>query len=129
MKKTLFSMALAVSLIMGCTFAFADSAGHGEVKSQENMNAQTLKKALGEAIIVQDGKESWILHQPKENRRQYFPGTSLRRKGGKIAQCFTLTTRLIIFTHDYRFRNRKQKREKVFSLLPFYSKSIILISF
>ncbi len=81
MKHVLFTMALIASLVLGSTLAFANSNAQQTSTSQKHMNAEKLKKGLNEAFVVEDGKDSWVLHQPKENPRQYF----LPNSKGKMA--------------------------------------------
>jgi len=76
MKTILLSLALVASLMFGSTLALADtSAQHGK-QTIQTMSAQSgkadRKKGLSEALVVPNGQESWILHQPVERYPQYF---------------------------------------------------------
>lgn len=83
MKNILFSIALAVSLVIGSSFAFAEPTAPHSGDKQIKMNSQELKKGLDEAIVVGNGKDSWVLHQPKENPTRYFLPTSEEKMAGE----------------------------------------------
>ena len=81
MKNTLFAIALVASLIFGSTLGFADTTANTSGTRHTAESTKELKKGLDEALVVENGKDSYVLHQPKMNPRQYF----LPNSGGKMA--------------------------------------------
>lgn len=81
MKNILFSIALVASLVFGSTVAFANTTANQSGVSHMETTAKKLKKGLDEALVIDSGKDSWVLHQPKENPLRYFLLTS----GGQMA--------------------------------------------
>ena len=91
MKKILLSMALVVSLLFGGTLAMADTLAKPSGQSIHTMSGQQagkgdLNKGLNEAIVVETGKNSWVLHRPAERYPQYFNSTNDEKKEKKFSR-------------------------------------------
>jgi hypothetical protein len=82
MKNIFFSILLAVSLIFGSTVTFAGTSPHKNVESQGSMKIQQMKKGLEQPLVVENGEKTWVIHQPKENPKQYFLPTSEGKMAG-----------------------------------------------
>jgi len=82
MKKFLFPIIFAVSLIFCHTLALAENPTQANDKSREIGNAQEAQKGLHEPILIENGEQSWVLHQPKENSPKYFSAVSQEDSAG-----------------------------------------------
>ncbi|MDT7043358.1 hypothetical protein [Candidatus Nitronereus thalassa] len=81
MKNTLLAIAIVASLVFGNTLALADNTANNSGAKPATMTTKESKKGINEALVVENGKDSYVLHQPKNHPKQYF----LPSSGGKIA--------------------------------------------
>ena len=90
MKKILLSITLVASLVCGSTLAVADTSTKTNGQTIQAMSAQKAinreaKKGLDEAVVVPNGQDSWMLHQPVERYPQYFGSSVDKQMGNKAS--------------------------------------------
>ena len=80
MNKIALSLILGISLILGSVSAMAETTNKEPEKGIQTMSAPSARnadgsKGLKEPLIVPNGQESWVLHQPMERYPVYFNST------------------------------------------------------